>query len=41
MRIAIAQLNPVVGDLTGNRKLVEEAADKAASERADVVVLPE
>ncbi|MFP8880466.1 MAG: NAD+ synthase, partial [Myxococcota bacterium] len=29
------------GDLTGNRKLVEEAADKAASERADVVVLPE
>ncbi len=41
MRIAIAQVNPTVGDLAGNRRLVEEAAAKAASERADVVVLPE
>jgi NAD+ synthetase len=41
VRIAIAQVNPTVGDLTGNRRLVEEAAAKAASERADVVVLPE
>ncbi len=41
MRIAIAQLNPVVGDLAGNRKLVEEAAARAASERADVLALPE
>ncbi len=41
MRIAIAQLNPIVGDLIGNRKLVEQAAAKAASERADVVILPE
>jgi len=41
MRVAIAQVNPVVGDLRGNRRLVEEAAEKAADARADVVVLPE
>jgi NAD+ synthetase len=41
MRVAIAQVNPTVGDLTGNRRLVEEAAAKAASERAALVVLPE
>jgi NAD+ synthase (glutamine-hydrolysing) len=40
MRVAIAQVNPTVGDLRGNRKLVEEAAARAAG-RADVVVLPE
>ncbi len=41
MRVAIAQVNPTVGDLAGNRRLVEEAAAKAAEERADLVVLPE
>jgi NAD+ synthetase len=41
MRVAIAQLNTTVGDLAGNRQLVEEAAAKAASERADLVALPE
>ena len=41
MRIAIAQINPTVGDLAGNRALVEASADKAASAGADVVVLPE
>ena len=41
MRIALAQLNPTVGDLAGNRRLVEEAAAKAASERADLLVAPE
>jgi NAD+ synthetase len=41
MRVALAQVNPTVGDLRGNRQLVEEAAAKAASEKADVVVLPE
>jgi NAD+ synthase (glutamine-hydrolysing) len=41
MRIALAQVNPIVGDLSGNRRLVEEAAAKAAAEQADVVVLPE
>ncbi|MFP8875971.1 MAG: nitrilase-related carbon-nitrogen hydrolase, partial [Myxococcota bacterium] len=41
MRIALAQLNPTVGDLTGNRQLVEEAAERAATAGADVVVVPE
>ena len=41
MRIAIAQLNPIVGDLAGNRALVEQAAERAAAEGADLVVLPE
>src|SRR4030095_15267143 len=41
MRIALAQLNPTAGDLAGNRRLVEEAAAKAASERADLLVGPE
>ena len=41
MRIALAQLNPTVGDLAGNRRLVEEAAAKAAGERADLLVVPE
>ena len=29
MRLAIAQVNPTVGNLAGNRQLVEEAAAKA------------
>jgi NAD+ synthase (glutamine-hydrolysing) len=41
MKIAIAQVNPTVGDLDGNRKLVEEAASRAAQAGADLVVLPE
>ncbi len=41
MKIALAQVNPTVGDLAGNRKLVEEAADKAGRCGADLVVLPE
>ena len=41
MKIAIAQPNPTIGDLTGNRKKVEEAAARAADAGADIVVLPE
>jgi NAD+ synthase (glutamine-hydrolysing) len=41
MRVALAQINPTVGDLAGNRRLVEEAAARAAAERAELVVLPE
>ncbi len=40
MRVAIAQVNPTVGDLRGNRKLVEEAVSRAAGS-ADLVILPE
>ena len=41
MRVAIAQLNPTVGDLAGNRALVEEAAAKAAAAGAGLLVAPE
>lgn len=41
MKIALAQINPTVGDLAGNRRLAEEAATRAADAGADLVVLPE
>lgn len=41
MKIALAQINPTVGDLAGNRRLAEEAAARAARAGADVVLLPE
>ena len=41
MKIAIAQTNPTVGDLGGNRKKVEEAAARASDAGADLVVLSE
>jgi NAD+ synthetase len=41
MRVAIAQVNPTVGALAENRKLVERAAEDAVDAGADLVVLPE
>ncbi len=41
VRIAIAQLNPVVGDIAGNVALIRDARAAAAAEGADVVVTPE
>ena len=41
MKIALAQLNPTVGDLAGNRVLVENAARQAAEAGADLMVCPE
>jgi len=41
MRVALAQINPTVGDLAGNRRLIEQAAARAAAARADLVVVPE
>ena len=41
VRVALAQVNPTVGDLAGNRRLVEEAAAKAEAAGAELVVLPE
>lgn len=41
MRIGLAQLNPVVGDLGGNCALVRQAAERARRERADLVVASE
>ncbi|RIK98340.1 MAG: NAD(+) synthase [Proteobacteria bacterium] len=41
VRIALAQINPTVGDLAGNRRLVEEYAAKAAAAGAQLAVFPE
>jgi NAD+ synthase (glutamine-hydrolysing) len=41
MRIALAQLNPTVGDVAGNARLVIDAVDRARRDGADLVVTPE
>jgi NAD+ synthetase len=41
VKIALAQVNPTVGDLAGNRKLAEEAAERARRAGAALVALPE
>ncbi len=41
MRIALAQLNPTVGDLAGNSALVEVAAKRAAEAGAELLVCSE
>ena len=39
--IALAQINPTVGDIDGNVGLIRDARRRAAEEGADVVLLPE
>ncbi|KAF3888559.1 MULTISPECIES: NAD+ synthase [Nostocales] len=41
MKIAIAQLNPIIGDLPGNAKEILEAAKKAASVGSRLLLTPE
>ena len=41
MRIALAQLNPLVGDLVGNAERILEACYQAHQQQADLVVTPE
>ncbi len=41
LRIACAQLNPVVGDLSGNAALVRSAREEARKQDADLVVFSE
>ncbi len=41
LKILAAQLNPVVGDIRGNRKLAEGALEEARAAHADLVVLSE
>ncbi len=41
MKIALLQINPTVGDLTGNARLIAEAARKAAARGVDLAVTPE
>jgi NAD+ synthase (glutamine-hydrolysing) len=41
MRLALAQINPTVGDLDGNRELILARIEEARAAGADLVVLPE
>jgi NAD+ synthase (glutamine-hydrolysing) len=41
MKIAIAQLNPTIGDICGNSNLILEAAQKAQVEGANLLLTPE
>ena len=41
MKILCAQINPTVGDIAGNSKLMLNAYNKAISEQAELVLLPE
>jgi len=41
LRIGLAQLNPTVGDLNGNRRCIAAAANRARQQGVDLLVLPE
>jgi len=41
MRLALAQLNPLVGDLEGNGRRIEQASGEAAAAGADLLLTPE
>ena len=41
MRIALAQLNPIVGDIAGNARLIRAAIDQAKHDGAAVLVTSE
>jgi len=41
LRVALAQINPTVGDLVGNSNLICEYAGKAATAGAHILLLPE
>ncbi len=41
MRIALAQINPLVGDLSGNFNKIADYVERSVSEKADVLVFPE
>ncbi len=41
LRLALAQMNPTVGDLDGNAAKIRELIGRARDEEADLVVFPE
>ncbi len=41
MKIAIAQLNPTIGDLTQNAQMILDAAEKAVQQEAKLLLTPE
>src|SRR5436190_1166343 len=41
LRLALAQIDPTVGDIEGNVRLISESIDRARDRGAQVVLLPE
>jgi NAD+ synthase (glutamine-hydrolysing) len=41
VRIALAQINPTVGDFSGNLQKIEDFTGRAAAEHADLILFPE
>lgn len=41
MKIALAQINPIIADIDGNRQLILESVDTARKSGAELVVFPE
>jgi NAD+ synthase (glutamine-hydrolysing) len=41
LRVALAQINPTVGDFAGNTALIQEAVAKAQKQSAEIIVFPE
>ena len=41
MNIRLEQLNPTIGDLVGNKKLILEAIERAEENSVDLLILPE
>jgi NAD+ synthetase len=41
LKISLAQVNPTVGDFSGNLSLIREGAQRAIADQADIVVFPE
>lgn len=41
MRLALAQINPTIGDIDGNAEIIRRFIDAARRQKADLVVLPE
>ena len=41
LRVALAQVNPTVGDLLGNARLISASVEEAKKSAAHVIVFPE
>ena len=41
LRVALAQINPTVGDFAGNAALIQEAVGQAQMQSAEIIVFPE
>ena len=41
MRVALAQIDPIIGDFSGNAQKICTLADKARNSGCDLVVFPE